>query len=65
LQTSLDDFYISYQVNAYIKDANAILKIKTVLHQNIQDEFNRAGVEIMSPHYRSERDGNAITIPEQ
>lgn len=65
LQTSLDDFYISYQVNAYIKDANSVLKIKSVLHQNIQDEFNRAGVEIMSPHYRSERDGNAITIPEQ
>jgi small-conductance mechanosensitive channel len=63
LQTSLDDFYISYQINAYIKDAQKILKIKSDLHQNIQDEFNRAGVEIMSPHYRAERDGNAVTIP--
>jgi small-conductance mechanosensitive channel len=65
LQTSLDDFYISYQINAYIKNANGILKIKSDLHQNIQDEFNRAGVEIMSPHYRAERDGNAVTIPEK
>jgi small-conductance mechanosensitive channel len=65
LQTSLDDFYISYQINVYIKNARAILKIKSDLHQNIQDEFNRSGVEIMSPHYRSERDGNAVTIPEK
>jgi small-conductance mechanosensitive channel len=63
LQTSLDDFYVSYQINAYIKDAKAILAIKSALHQNIQDEFNKAGVEIMSPHYRSERDGNEVTIP--
>jgi small-conductance mechanosensitive channel len=65
LQTSLDDFYISYQINAYIKNAQRILTTKSILHQNIQDEFNRAGVEIMSPHYRSERDGNPVTIPEE
>jgi len=34
------------------------------LHQNIQDSFNKAGVEIMSPHYKSIRDGNTIAIPE-
>jgi small-conductance mechanosensitive channel len=65
LQTSLDDFYISYQVNAYVKDSHKILRIKSDLHQNIQDEFNRSGVEIMSPHYRSERDGNPVTIPDE
>lgn len=65
LQTSLDDFFISYQINAYIKDAQQIIKIKSDLHQNIQDEFNRAGVEIMSPHYRAERDGNPVTIPHE
>ncbi len=64
LQTSLDDFYISYQINAYIKNSNGMAKIISDLHQNIQDEFNRAGVEIMSPHYRAERDGNKVTIPE-
>lgn len=65
LQTSLDDFYVSYQINAYVKDSHGIVKIKSDLHEHIQDEFNRAGVEIMSPHYRSERDGNAVTIPEK
>lgn len=63
LQLNLDDFFISYQINAYIRNAHDILQIKSDLHQNIQDEFNRAGVEIMSPHYRSERDGNPVAIP--
>ena len=30
---------------------------------SIQDRFNEAGVEIMSPHYMAVRDGNASTIP--
>ena len=33
------------------------------LHQNIQDCFNEAEVEIMSPHYASLRDGNLTTVP--
>jgi hypothetical protein len=35
------------------------------LHQNIQDSFNNAGVEIMSPHYKAVRDGNTMAIPEE
>ena len=63
LQTSLDDFYVSYQINAYIKQSNGIAKKMSDLHQNIQDEFNKAGVEIMSPAYEAQRDGSAVTIP--
>ncbi|QEC69882.1 mechanosensitive ion channel [Panacibacter ginsenosidivorans] len=63
LQTSLDDFYVSYQLNAYTKDANAQAVIYSELHKNIQDCFNEAGIEIMSPHYGSLRDGNQTTIP--
>jgi small-conductance mechanosensitive channel len=63
LQTSLDDFYVSYQINAYIKD-NKQAVIYSNLHQNIQDVCNERGIEIMSPHYRAARDGNKITIPE-
>jgi hypothetical protein len=33
------------------------------LHENIQEAFNAAGVEIMSPHYAALRDGNQTTIP--
>lgn len=64
LQTSLDDFYVSYQINAYTKEASKQALIYSGLHQNIQDICNKKGIEIMSPHYRAERDGNASTIPE-
>jgi len=63
LQTSLDDFYVSYQINAYTKDPNNQAAIYSELHQNIQDCCNEAGIEIMSPHYRAARDGNPSTIP--
>lgn len=63
LQTSLDDFYVSYELNAFTKQANKMAKIYSDLHQNIQDAFNAGGVEIMSPHYSSLRDGNEVTIP--
>lgn len=63
LQTSLDDFYISYQINVYTDKPVLQAKIYSELHQNIQDEFNNAGVEIMSPHYSAARDGNTSTIP--
>jgi small-conductance mechanosensitive channel len=63
LQTSLDDFYVSYQVNGYTKEANDQARLYSQLHQNIQNCFNEAGIEIMSPHYRAVRDGNPTTIP--
>ena len=64
LQTSLDDFYVSYELNAYTDQPNIMAKIYSDLHQNIQDKFNEGGVEIMSPHYSQIRDGNQIAIPE-
>lgn len=64
LQTSLDDFYVSYEINAYTKEPNQQPLIYSKLHQNIQDCFNEAGIEIMSPHYNSLRDGNRTTIPD-
>ncbi|WP_233168624.1 mechanosensitive ion channel family protein [Hymenobacter sp. BT523] len=63
LQTSLDDFYVSYQLNAYTREASRQAAIYSRIHQHIQDQFNAAGVEIMSPHYRAARDGNQTTIP--
>ncbi len=63
LQTSLDDFYVSYELNAYTANAKAMARIYGELHANIQDAFNAGGVEIMSPHYKALRDGNQVTIP--
>ena len=65
LQTSLEDFYVAYQINAYTKEFAKQATIYSDLHQNIQDCCNEAGIEILSPHYRAARDGNMVTIPAQ
>lgn len=64
LQTDLNDFNVTYQVNAYTDQPNKMAVIYSALHQQIQDKFNEAGVEIMSPHFTSLRDGNRIQIPD-
>ena len=63
LQTALNDFYVSYEINAYTDAPEYFPQIYSELHQNIQDKFNEGGVEIMSPHYTNLRDGNQTTIP--
>jgi len=64
LQTSLDDSYVRYELNAYTDRPNLMHLTYARLNENIQDVFNAAGVEIMSPRYAALRDGNKITIPE-
>lgn len=63
LQMALNDFYVEYQINAYIHNAQEMIPIYSDLRQNIQDSFNEAGIEIMSAHYMNLRDGNKVTIP--
>jgi small-conductance mechanosensitive channel len=64
-QTALNDFYVTYEINAYTDRPQEINDIYALLHAKIQDAFYEAGVEIMSPHYTSLRDGNTVAIPEQ
>ena len=63
-QTSLDDFYVSYELNATTFAPQVMARIYSDLHQHIQDRFAEAGVEIMSPHYGALRDGNLMAVPE-
>ena len=65
LQTALNDFHVSYELNAFTDDPGRMAITYSELHQHIQDEFNKAGVEIMSPHYVAARDGNQATIPDE
>jgi small-conductance mechanosensitive channel len=64
LQTALDDFYVHYELNAYTDKPAVMAVTYSNLHAAIHDAFNAAGVEIMSPHYSSMRDGNRITLPD-
>jgi small-conductance mechanosensitive channel len=63
LQTALNDFYVTYELNAYTDTPEIMPLIYSELHQNIQNTFNEGGVEIRSPHYTQIRDGNHTTIP--
>lgn len=63
LQKSLDDFYVSYELNAYTEQPKRMARTYGALHANIQDAFAAAGVEIMSPHYKALRDGNTAALP--
>jgi small-conductance mechanosensitive channel len=64
IQTQLNDFYVAYELDAYIDDPANRHFILSELNQNVQDAFFAAGVEILSPHYAQLRDGNAPAIPE-
>jgi small-conductance mechanosensitive channel len=64
LQTSLDDSFVTYEINAYSDKPNEMAVIYARLHENIQDKFNEAGIEIVSPRYAALRDGNPPAMPE-
>ncbi|MCK7517103.1 MAG: mechanosensitive ion channel [Ignavibacteriales bacterium] len=53
LQTSLDDSYVSYQINVHTDRPERMLDIYSWLHANIQDAFNEAGVEIVIAYRRA------------
>jgi small-conductance mechanosensitive channel len=63
LQTSLDDFYVRYELNVYTDAPQDMVQIYSELHKNIQDCFNEYGVQIMSPHYLGDPT-NAKIVPQ-
>lgn len=65
LQSKLDNYYVAYEINAYTDRPDIMPLIYSALHRNIQDKFNEAKVEIMSPAYGAIRDGNSIEIPKE
>ena len=63
LQTSLNDFHISYELNASVADVLCYREILSELLGAIQDQFAAADVEILSPAYHAMRNGNPRTVP--
>jgi small-conductance mechanosensitive channel len=54
LQTALGDFGIEYRLRARIADVQQRWIALSALHAQIQDAFNAAGVQIMTPHYEGD-----------
>lgn len=65
-QLALSDFYVEYRIAAYtpIESPRARFEVLSELHQNIQDVFNRYGVQIMSPHYLSDPPQPQVVPPQ-
>lgn len=63
LQKQLGDFAITYELIAFTKNINSMPAIRSELVKNIAEEFANAEVEILSPIYQANRDGNALTLP--
>jgi hypothetical protein len=65
LQTSLNDFHISYELNAFVRDPATYRETLSEVLAALQDQFAAAGVEILSPRYHAIRNGNRSTLPPQ
>lgn len=62
-QLALNDNYPVYEINAYTKKPSLWLDTYTKLHANIQDKFNEAGIEILSPAYHVNRLSQETSLP--
>lgn len=65
LQSKLEDFYVCYEICVYTKRASNQATIYSNLHRNILDTFREDKIDIVTPHYRAERDEIKNTFPAQ
>jgi small-conductance mechanosensitive channel len=65
LQTALNDFHISYELNAFVRDPGTYRETLSEVLAALQDHFAAAAVEILSPGYHAIRNGNRSTLPPQ
>ncbi len=54
LQKALGDFSVTYEINVYCDQPQAMARIYADLHRNILDVFNEYGVQIMTPAYEGD-----------
>ncbi|MCB1059671.1 MAG: mechanosensitive ion channel [Calditrichaeota bacterium] len=64
LQKALNDYSVAYELNAHTEYPSRMMELYSALHCAIQDKFNEAGIEIMSPTYAALRDGNRAAMPD-
>jgi small-conductance mechanosensitive channel len=65
LQRALDDFFVEYELNAYLEDTERRPYVLSQMLANIQDCFNEHGVQILSPHYESQPSTRVVVPKEQ
>lgn len=55
-QRALSDFYVEYELLIHCDEPQKKVAIMSMLHAAIQDQFNAAGIQIMSPHFMIQPD---------
>jgi small-conductance mechanosensitive channel len=63
-QTSLDDFYVRYELVGCVDHSSIRTEVLDRLHGKIQDLFNEHGVQIMSPNFESQP-SQAVLVPKE
>jgi len=63
LQHGLGDFAVQYKLVAFTDDARTAVKTVSELRQHALDEFNEAGVEIMTPMIHAVRNSPELATP--
>ena len=64
-QKALGDFAVTYELNVYSGNAQAMNALYTELHRNILDVFNEYGVQIMTPAYEGDTPEPKVVPKEQ
>jgi len=62
LQRALSDFYVEYELRFHIDRPEARVPVLSELHAAIQDAFNEAGVQIMSPNFEAQPE-SPVLVP--
>jgi small-conductance mechanosensitive channel len=62
-QSALGDYAVNYELRAFTDQPIAMFQTLSTLRANVLDEFNRAGVEIMTPSILAHRDASQLAVP--
>lgn len=64
-QKALGDFAVTYELNVYCDNVQAMNALYTELHRNILDAFNEYGVQIMTPAYEGDPEKPKVVPKDQ
>ncbi len=64
-QRGLADFYVEYELFAYMDQPLNRVSVLSELHGHIQDQFNLHGVQMMSPHFMLQPRNNVLVPRDQ
>lgn len=65
LLTALGDFCVTYEINVYCAEPQAMPRLYAELHRSVLDLFNEYGVQIMTPAYEGDPEQPKVVPKEQ